>query len=739
VDERLERRYLAIAGLASGIMTCSDWTQLAAAVARALGELGSERPVRLWGITPDGVSELARHPGEHPFRRLRPGDLDRTAKLSEPADAAGERLLVGLHADGVTLGVLEVEDTNDRDVVEQVAPIVACRFSVLAGQGAGGVPIAPRSIEEASDASAVIADFARQAKRLLDHDRLSVYLMTPDGRAFERFAVATSTIVPGEGVLIPFEDVGLRHIVLTNQPLVSSDIAADPRIVGREDRVIAQAGFHGLVSVPLRREGRPFGLLNFVSRQPGYYRQEDVPVAQQIADQVAAFVENLQVQRRMQTFVRQEAKEWARARVTRDLYHAVAQTAPEIARAAADLEQSITGRDEAAREQARRIRELAQFEIADIRRAIVDLDPPGLETHSLAEMTELAVERFSERGGVRPRLRIQGDSTGLAGMVVRATYRIVQEALMNVRLHAHATAVEIKLKVDRDLQLVIVDDGIGFDTGPSGRKDGLGLRHMRDRAQALGGFLVVESEPGEGTRVRLIVPGVRDAVATVQLSPRQLDAPPAREVTLRVFVAGANTLLRAGLCRLLEHGERIRIVGEAASLAQLRGQVRQLHPDVILLGAPFTNGDLRSTLEAVRADSPTSAVLAVCDGDRERGNELVELGASGVVHQIADAAELLQAVRAVASGTRVVAGAPELEFVPPETLSTRERSILALLADGHTNAEIGGKLFLATKTVERQVATIARKLKARNRAHAAAIAVSRRLVQVPHDERDAPG
>jgi DNA-binding NarL/FixJ family response regulator len=261
---------------------------------------------------------------------------------------------------------------------------------------------------------------------------------------------------------------------------------------------------------------------------------------------------------------------------------------------------------------------------------------------------------------------------------------------------------------------------------------------MRDRAQALGGFLVVESEPGKGTRVRLIVPGVRDAVAAVPPSSRQLDASAMREVTLRVFVAGANTLLRAGLCRLLEHGERIRIVGEAASLAQLRGQVRQLHPDVILLGTPLTNGDLRSTLEAVRADSPTSAVLAVCDGDRERGNELVEAGASGVVHQIADAAELLQAVRAVASGTRVVAGAPESEFVPPETLSARERSILTLLADGNTNAEIGGKLFLATKTVERQVATIARKLKARNRAHAAAIAVSRRLVQVPSDEPGGP-
>jgi DNA-binding NarL/FixJ family response regulator len=68
--------------------------------------------------------------------------------------------------------------------------------------------------------------------------------------------------------------------------------------------------------------------------------------------------------------------------------------------------------------------------------------------------------------------------------------------------------------------------------------------------------------------------------------------------------------------------------------------------------------------------------------------------------------------------------------VPVENglLSPRERSILLLMAAGRTNTEIGKTLFLATKTVERQVATIVGKLGARNRAHAAALAVARHLV-----------
>jgi GAF domain-containing protein len=128
----------------------------------------------------------------------------------------------------------------------------------------GGVLLAPVAIEAASDVASLMAAFAVEAKRQLAHDRLSAYLLTCQGRAFERFAVATSPIVPGEGVIIPFEDLGLRHVVITNRALVSVDLSTDPRVVGREDRVIAAAGFHGLLSVPLRVQGRPIGVLNFV-------------------------------------------------------------------------------------------------------------------------------------------------------------------------------------------------------------------------------------------------------------------------------------------------------------------------------------------------------------------------------------------------------------------------------------------------------------------------------------------
>src|SRR3954447_3325796 len=391
LDAQIERRFVRLAQLARAVSAATDFRALAAAVAAAFEEpLAEADPpaVRLWAITSDGVEELARVSSGRELPHVPVRELQRLAVVSEPTEFDG-RLLVGLHAGGVSLGVLEIDaDTGDPELLAHAAPVVACGVGLLAGQGIGDVLPAPVSVEGASDAASLMATFASEAKRLLDHDRLSAYLLTADSRAFERFAVATSPIVPGEGVIIPFEDVGLRHIVITNRPLVSADLGSDPRIVGREDRVIARAGFHGLLSVPLRQSGRPFGVLNFVSRTPGFYSESDVPIAQQVADQVAGFIGNLRAQERMRTLVRHEAAESERARVARDVYHAVAQTAPAIEAIAGALEQRLAAIDQTGSEEARRVRDLVRLELADVRRVVANMVPRGLDSQSLGEAME---------------------------------------------------------------------------------------------------------------------------------------------------------------------------------------------------------------------------------------------------------------------------------------------------------------------------------------------------------------
>jgi signal transduction histidine kinase/DNA-binding NarL/FixJ family response regulator len=736
VDSGIELRYLGLVRLSRGIAGASTWDALATATADALDTMGAPAPVRLWCTTPDGFSELARVPADADFAAISQAELRAAAERGRPALSSGDRLLLGLHASGVSMGVLEVAGAVAQSgFLSDAAPIVASAMGLLAAQGVGDAVLEPFAVDAASDAGSVMAAFAEQAGRLLAHDRLSAYLLTPNGQAFERFAVATSPIIPGEGVVIPFEDVGLRHIVITNRALVSDDLSADPRIVGREDRVIARAGFRGLLSAPLRREGRPIGVLNFVSKTAGFYRDEDIPIAQQMADQVSVFLENLRRQRRMRALVRQEATERERARVSRDLLDTVAHSAPTIGAVAADLRERLAPVDAQAAGDAERIIDLSRQELADIRRAVLGMSPRAFDNRTLEDVVESTLLQFRQATGMKTTWTVTGDTARLPARVEQAAYRILQEALANVRVHSRAESLHVELRASDSLTLTIEDDGVGFDAEEASHAPGLGLQGMTERASVLGGAFSIDTAPGQGTRVELEVPALGDFGDGLPASDGDPEQPASAGAgTLRVFVAERNSLIRAGLIRILEGTGSIRVVGQASSADEVRGQVRRLCPDVILLDEQLEADHSMKLTRELASSSPNSALLITARGMVTAAADLLGAGGTGVVHKSIEPDELVNAVRAVAGGSRLIAGSAggvedDSESGGPH-LSKRQREILALVAAGQTNAEIAEALFFATKTVERHVGTIFGKLGARNRAHAAALAVSRQLVEL---------
>lgn len=736
VDESsIEWRYLGLIQLSGSISRVSSWQGLARSVREALGTIDASTRVRLWGTTSDGLGELARDPADADLPVVSQGELSAAAEGGAGGVRADGRLLVGLHARGVSMGVLEVDGAAEHaDFFAQAGPIVASAMGLLAAQGVGDAVLEPLSVEAASDAASVVSAFAAEAGRLLGHDRLSAYLMTPNRQAFERFAVATSPIVPGEGVVIPFEDLGLRYVVITNRALVSDDLSKDPRIVGREDRIIALAGFRGLLSAPLRREGHPIGVLNFVSKTPGFYREEDIPIAQQMADQVSAFLENLRRQRQMRALVMQEATDRERARLSRDLYDTVAQAVRAIGATADDLRERLVPVDQGAADEVDRITELSNRELADIRRVILGMSPRALDSSDLREVLESCLAQFGEASGLETTSKIEGDVAKLPAPVRESIYRILQEALTNVRFHAEAGSVHVELAVDDGLALVIADDGAGFDPEEAADGPGLGIRGMVERATALGGSFIIESAPGEGTRARLDLPVIEGAGEAVAVAQELHDGGEDRgSGTLRVFVAERNNLMRAGLARVLERSGSIRVVGEARSADEVRGQVARLRPDVILLDERLDAEHSLKLTQELRAAVPSSSILVTARNTVGAAAELLEAGGTGIIEKSVEPEELVDAVRAVANGSKLIAGSStDADSLRngPSTLSKREREILSLLASGQTNAEIAEALFFATKTVERHVATIFAKLGARSRAHAAALAVSRRIIEL---------
>lgn len=137
----------------------------------------------------------------------------------------------------------------------------------------------------------------------------------------------------------------------------------------------------------------------------------------------------------------------------------------------------------------------------------LELRPTILDDLGLRPALEWLIDRLSARTGLRIELDSAGlDESPLDPRIASAAFRIVQEALTNVSRHAHAGHAQIRCDIaDGRLCLVIADHGAGFDP-TTATSNGVGLISVRERARALGGFLHINSTPGQGTRIMAELP-----------------------------------------------------------------------------------------------------------------------------------------------------------------------------------------------------------------------------------------
>jgi signal transduction histidine kinase len=196
-----------------------------------------------------------------------------------------------------------------------------------------------------------------------------------------------------------------------------------------------------------------------------------------------------------------------RNRLARDLHDSVTQALYGLTLSAeAARRQLAAGRVDSADGQLQDLGATAQYALQEMRLLIFELRPPVLEEEGLAAALQARLQAVEGRVGVATTLAVEGDEA-LPPAVEAEFERITQEALNNALKHAQARRIAVDLRQDdRNVTLEIADDGVGFDPDAARTHGGLGLRGMAERAARLGGRLVVESRPGEGTRVRVEVP-----------------------------------------------------------------------------------------------------------------------------------------------------------------------------------------------------------------------------------------
>jgi two-component system, NarL family, nitrate/nitrite sensor histidine kinase NarX len=264
-----------------------------------------------------------------------------------------------------------------------------------------------------------------------------------------------------------------------------------------------ELGFQTLASVPVRTGGRVLGEIDLFFRTTRQLDADELAMLETLASHLADRMESL----RAAQLQREAAVAEERQFIARELHDSIAQSLAFLKIEAGLLRGALKNHDEGGIEASLNELESGIHESsADVRELLLHFRARA-QDEDIVTALKKTLSKFRHQSGVEAELVASGHGVPLAADVQIQVLHIVQEALSNVRKHAHAARAVLTVRQAPAWQFDIVDDGIGFDPEASRKETRVGLRIMRERAQRIGAELSVRSEVGGGTRVTLAMPG----------------------------------------------------------------------------------------------------------------------------------------------------------------------------------------------------------------------------------------
>ena len=371
-------------------------------------------------------------------------------------------------------------------------------------------------LQRAADAVHELLGFPNLAIPLIDPEQPAMLVLTVKGGHYKH-------LIPGE-YRIPITQGLMGEAVRTRSMVLVNDVTDDPRYLPTPGGSPARAE----LAVPILLGDRVLGVVNVERDEP--FCEEDGAIVGIIADQLAVAIENA----RLYASAQQVAVLEERQRLARELHDAVTQHLSSLTLIAQTLGPAYARSREEGEGRARRVVELTQVALDEMRVLLAELRPrkwrrsgsanggPGedapagsararLRHHGLAEALGLLAADVS-----RDALPVDADVSGYHPRPLaeeEALYRIAQEGLNNVVKHAGASRARLRLATDGGATVLsIADDGGGFTTSiertgeHAVQMGGLGLLTMRERATAIGGTIRIDSSAAEGTSIEVVVP-----------------------------------------------------------------------------------------------------------------------------------------------------------------------------------------------------------------------------------------
>jgi nitrate/nitrite-specific signal transduction histidine kinase len=438
--------------------------------------------------------------------------------------ATRSELAVPLAIKGEVTGVLDVQsnqlnafDESDLLVLQSLAHQAA-----IAIENARLFHDTTRQVRELQ----ALADASRIVSSVLDREQLlqalyeqitriapaDFYLIALYDEATNQVSIEISV---DEGIHYPKEqyvlDKGLLHrIIHGQQPLRFDSLTEEKDELGIEIIPAGSAKMnHGWLGVPMLYSNKVMGAVIVGSYERGTFDAGHQQILTSIASQAAVALENAQLYEQAQQLAVVEERQ----RLARELHDAVTQTLFSASLIAETLPQIWESDQDEGLQLLSELRQLSRGALAEMRTLLLELRPAALVEAPLPDLLRQLGEAVTGRTGIPVKVTVESECTFPSSVHV-ALYRIVQEALNNVVKHANAYQVAVSLScvpvltgVDDEWQdrveLQVSDDGCGFDPSniPSDR---LGLGIIRERAQAIGATLEIDSEPGSGTRIHVV-------------------------------------------------------------------------------------------------------------------------------------------------------------------------------------------------------------------------------------------
>lgn len=248
-------------------------------------------------------------------------------------------------------------------------------------------------------------------------------------------------------------------------------------------------------TVPLRSGNEQFGLLNIATPNTKKYSEEDLELLESVAFQIGSAIKRI--------ILTDQEKEAARInernRLARDLHDSVNQMLFSL-KITAHAAKGITNHEDA-KKAFQTIEETSQSAVNEMRALIWQLKPVGLENGLIA-----AIKQYSQFIHVETEFEVEG-LIDLPNTIEENVYRIIQESLNNIRKHSGTHFANIYMEQNKlQFKVVIIDEGIGFESSKMDRTVSNGLRNMKQRAQVMKGHVEVSSSINKGTKIELTIP-----------------------------------------------------------------------------------------------------------------------------------------------------------------------------------------------------------------------------------------